>query len=201
MRIALAAFVACLLTLATACSASPGTNDPEPSAAVSSSTVASSTAQAAPAPDLTSAPTTPPVGDELAFDRAAGFADGLTVQVDDVLATNATNAAPGVTGAEGTGGEVVLADVVVTNGTGMAYDATTIVVQGYYRGNVGAVMLADPSGTLGVGFAEEVPAGEQHKVRVGFAIPAAEAGDVTIVVDPRDWTNGPVRFRGTAIGD
>lgn len=193
MRIAVAAFVACLLSLATACATGTGANDPEPSAAV-----ASSTGPATPAPDLTSAPTTPPVGDELAFDRAAGFADGLTVQVDDVLPTAA---APGVTGAEGTGGEVVLADVVVTNGTGMAYDATTIVIQGYYRGNVGAVMLADPSGTLGVGFAEEVPAGEQHKVRVGFAIPAAEAGDVTIVVDPRDGTNGPVRFRGTAIGD
>ena len=193
MRIALAALVACLLTLATACAAGTGTNAPEPSVADSTST-----RPATPAPDLTSAPTTPPVGDQVPLDRAAVFADGLTVQADDVLATTA---APGVTGAEGTGGEVVLADVVVTNGTGRAYDPTTIVVQGYYRGNVGAVMLADPSGTLGVGFAEEVPAGEQHKVRVGFAIPAAEAGDVTVVVDPRDGTNGPVRFRGTAIGD
>ena len=191
MRIAVAALAILVLPAVTACSAAtPGSVTPTDAPA--------STAAATPAPDLTSAPTTPPVGDLLTFDRAAAYPDGISVQVDDVVATSAPE---GVTGAEGTAGEVVLADIVVTNTSAEAYDATRVVVQGYYRGNVGAVMLGDPSGAIGVGFAREVPAGEQHKARVGFAIPATEAAEVTIVVDPRDPIHQPVRFQGSAVGD
>lgn len=191
MRIAVAALAVLALPTITACSSTtPGS--------VAPTDAPTRTAVATPAPYLTSAPTTPPVGDLLTFDQAAAYPDGLSVQVEDVVATSVPE---GVAGAEGTGGEVVLADVVVTNATPEPYDATRIVVQGYYRGTVGAVMLSDPSGTIGVGFATEVPAGGQHMARVGFAIPAAEAGDVTIVVDPRDPAHGPVRFQGAAVGD
>lgn len=184
--------IATLLPLLAACSS------PAPRTEPSASATASANAPATPQPDLTSAPTTPPVGDRLTLDQAANYDDGLSVQVDNVTASTA---ADDVTGAEGTAGEVVLADVVLTNGTRKAYDATTVVVQGYYRGNVGAVMLADTSGQLGQGFGESVPPGEQHKARVGFAVPKADAGDVTIVVDPRDGTHAPVRFEGSAVGN
>ncbi|WP_139283274.1 hypothetical protein [Raineyella antarctica] len=194
MRIAVAV-LAILLPVLTACSApGPGTGP----AATPSASATASEAPATPEPDLTSAPTTPPVGQLLTLDKAADYPDGLSIQVDNVVATTA---ADGVDGAQGTSGQVVLADVVVTNHSRSDFDATTVVVQGYYRGNVGAVMLTDANGTLGTGFSEAVPRGEQHKARVGFAVPAADAGDVTIVVDPHDGTHDPVRFQGPALGD
>lgn len=185
MRIAAAALLTLLPLLA---SCSTGTPADSPSAS----------AVTTPAPDLTSAPTTPPTGAALTFEQSADFGDGLAVQVDNVVSTTAP---VGVTGAEGTAGRVVLADVVITNGTGAPYDATRVVIQGYYRGNVGAVMLTDPSGAIGLGFGEAVPRGEKHKAQVGFAVPAADAGDITIVVDPRDGSHEPVRFQGAAVGD
>lgn len=189
MRIASVALAALLPVLAACSSQVP---DTQPSATTSASVTTT------PQPDLTSAPTTPPIGDPLTFDQAADYEDGLSIQVDNVRADTAPDE---VTGAEGTAGQVVLAEVVVTNGTREAYDATTIVVQGYYRGNVGAVMLADPSGEIGQGFGESVPRGEQHKARVGFAVPVEDADEVTIVVDPRDGHHAPVRFEGSAIGN
>lgn len=180
--------LAALMPLLAACSS----QDPRPDPPVATASEATT-----PQPDLTSAPTTPPIGDPLSFDQAADYEDGLSIQVDNVVVTTAPDE---VTGAEGTSGQVVIADVVLTNGTRSSYDATTVVVQGYYRGNVGAVMLTDPAGQLGQGFGESVPRGEQHKARVGFAVPAAEAGQVTIVVDPRDGEHAPVRFEGSAIG-
>lgn len=189
MRIAAAALLTLLPVLAS-CSAGP----PAPGPADSPSATAGTT----PAPDLTSAPTSPPAGAPLTLDQSADFEDGLSVQVDSVVATTAPD---GVTGAEGTAGRVVLADVVITNGTRAPYDATGVVIQGYYRGNVGAVMLTDPSGAIGLGFGEAVPRGEKHKARVGFAVPAEDADDITIVVDPRDGSHDPVRFQGSAIGD
>lgn len=185
MRFAAAA-LAVLLPLLAACSSTvPG---PTPTSSVPT----------APAPDLTSAPTVPPTGQRLTLDQSADFEDGLSIQVDNVRATTVPD---GVAGAEGTAGEVVLADVVVTNGTRRAYDATSVVIRGYYRENVGAVMLSDPTGALGLGFSEVVPRGEQHLARVGFAIPAADARDVTLVVDPRDGTHGTIRFVGPAVSN
>lgn len=185
MRFA-AAVLAVLLPLLAACSSTAPGTAPSPSA------------PATPAPDLTGAPTEPPAGQPLTLDQSADFEDGLSIQVDNVRATTVPD---GVAGAEGTAGEVVLADVVVTNGTRRAYDATSVVIHGYYRGNVGAVMLSDPTGALGLGFGEVVPRGEQHLARVGFAVPTADAGDVTIVVDPRDGTHDTVRFMGSAVSN
>lgn len=189
MRIALVALAALLPVLAACSSQLP---DTQPSATTSARVAET------PQPDLTSAPTIPPIGDPLTFDQAADYEDGLSIQVDNVRADTAPDE---VTGAEGTAGQVVLADVVVSNGTRESYDASTIVIQGYYRGNVGAVMLADPSGEIGQGFGESVPRGEQHKARVGFAVPVEDADEVTIVVDPRDDYHAPVHFEGSAIGN
>lgn len=187
-----AALVVLLLPVLAACSPGATGTAPSPTPTPSSSVTATT-----PVPDLTSAPTTPPTGELLRLDQAADYDDGLGVQVDNVRATSAP---AGTTGAEGTSGQVVLADVVITNHTAAPYDATTVVIQGYYRGNVGAVMLSDPSGGLGQGFAAAVPVGAQRKARVGFAIPTADAGNVTIVVDPRDGNHNAVRFQGSAVG-
>lgn len=189
-----AAALLLLLPLLGACSAAR-----TPAATVSPAAGDVSTVEASgtPAPDLTDAPSTPPAGEVLTLDQAAHFPDGLSIQVDGIAAATAP---AGVLGAEGTDGEVVVADVVITNSTATAYDATKLVIHGYYRDTVGAVMLSDTDGTFGVGFAGAVPAGEQRKAHVGFAIPREDAGNVTIAVDPSDGQHNAVQFRGTAVG-
>ncbi|QGF23294.1 hypothetical protein [Raineyella fluvialis] len=96
---------------------------------------------------------------------------------------------------------MVAADVVITNRTASSYEAQGVIIHGYYRDVVGAVMLSDAGGTFGVGFAGPVPAGEQRKVHVGFAIPRPDAGNVTIAVDPSDGQHKAVQFHGSAIGN
>lgn len=190
-----------LLPLLGACSA-PGTTDATSTTPTAGSTAVlpgsgATAAVSAPA-DPTDAPTTPPIGEKLTVDQAADFPDGLSVQIDGLTAATAP---AGVTGAEGTGGEVVAADVVITNRTAAPYDAGGLVIHGYYRDAVGAVMLSDAGGTFGVGFAGPVPAGAQRKVHVGFAVPRTDAGNVTINVDPRDGTHNAVQFQGSAVGN
>lgn len=193
-----------LLPLLGACSAPGATGaastPPAASGTVSPGAVSADTVSAsasAPA-DPTDAPTTPPIGEKLTVDQAADFPDGLSIQIDGLTAATAP---AGVTGAEGTGGEVVAADVVITNRTGATYDPSALVIHGYYRDVVGAVMLGDAGGSFGVGFAAPVPAGEQRKVHVGFAVPRTEARSVTINVDPRDGKHNAVQFQGSAVGN
>ncbi len=188
----------CLVPLVMSCSpsAGPGPGDGASSPASGGTAAPTPTAAATtPQPDLTSAPTTPPAGEEIALDRSADFGDGLVIEVDNVRAGAAGSE---ISGAEGTDGSIVTADIVVANDTGSDFPADAAVIQGYYRGNVGAVLVSDSSGILGLGFAEAIPSGEQHRTAVGFAVPAPDVGDVTIVVDPRDGVHDPVQFRGAA---
>lgn len=191
-----AAALLLLIPLLGACSAA-GTPTATGSPTSSAPAVSSDAPATTPAPDLTDPPSTPPVGEQLTLDQAADFPDGLAIQIDGITAATAP---AGIIGAEGTGGEVVVADVVITNSTTAAYDATGVVIHGYYRDTVGAVMLSDAGGTFGVGFADPVPAGAQRKAHVGFAIPHADAGNVTIAVDPRDGKHNAVQFHGSAVG-
>lgn len=178
----------------------PGAQDPagdepagDPAPGAGSDEAVSPAASASPAPDLTSAPTVPPEGEEVAFDAAADYGDGLVLQVNEVRALQAP---PGVTGAEGTDGMMVEAEVMVTNNSGSEFASQDVVVQGYYRGFVGAPMVHDPSGQLGVGFDEAVPDGGSLRTRVAFAVPAPDLGDVTVRVDPADGNHGAILFRG-----
>lgn len=148
-----------------------------------------------PEPDLTSAPTTYPTGDEVPLTEAADFGDGLVIQVNSVQAAQAP---PHSSGAEGTDGQIVRAEVMVTNATGAPFAAPDMVLQGYYRENVGAPLVTDPGGTMGTGFDREVADGESLHTVIGFAVPAEDLNDVSVRVDPADGEHAVTVFRGAA---
>lgn len=176
----------CLVAPLAACGKDPGTPAGSPTPATTR------TASAAASVDPTMAPTAPPEGTEFTFDQAARYDDGVLVEVDDIHAAKATATQQG---AEGTSGDVVLVGIVVTNRSTKPFVTDQMVVSGYYA-KVGAPKLVDSSGAVGDSFKGTVPAGGQARAAFGFAIPADQLDEVTIMVDGGDDAHGPVQFTG-----
>ncbi|GAB3624955.1 hypothetical protein GCM10027418_30410 [Mariniluteicoccus endophyticus] len=153
---------------------------------------------AAPAPsdgsavDPTDPPTSPPEGDEFTFDQAARYDDGVTVEIGTIKGSQVT---PTQSGAEGTAGHVVLAEIVVINKSAQPFVTDKMVVHGYYSG-VGAPKIVDTSGAVGDSFKGTVAPGASAKATMGFAMPADQLDHVTIMVDGGDDSHGPLQFTG-----
>lgn len=153
---------------------------------------ASSTPSATPTEDTVAAPTFAPAGGEFGLDQAAEFPDGLRIEVTSIKTATANEQQ---NGAEGTNGNMVVAEIGITNNTGSAYPTDPIQVWGFYDG-VGAPKVRDTSGALGDRFSGTIGEGESAVATMGFAIPADRLNNVAIMVDTRNEAHGPVQFIG-----
>ncbi|TDT30987.1 hypothetical protein [Naumannella halotolerans] len=147
--------------------------------------------------DRGSAPTeAPPAGDTFGFDEAARYDNRVLVQIDSVEAGTATET---MTGAEGTGGEIVTVTVELINEGTDTVDLADWAVHAYYGdADVGAVMVRDEAGTVGDSFDGSIGPSQSVTADFAFAAPAAEIERVSVLVDPRDDVNEPVLFVGAA---
>lgn len=131
-------------------------------------------------PNRTLAPTNAPTGEVFDFEEAARFSDGVQIEVQKITAQLAGE---GDQGAEGTDGQIVVADVAISNASGATFDASRIIVQGFYGPDVvGAPLVVDADGEFGTGFDGVVEAGEDVQASFAFAIPHAQLGNVAIYV-------------------
>lgn len=142
--------------------------------------------------DPVAAPTDPPTGEKFTFDQAARYDDGVLVEISTIKKAQAT---PQQHGAEGTDGNVVIAEILVTNQSSKPYDTAAITVLGYYH-DVGAPKIVDETKAVGDSFTGVVPPGGQAKAVMGFAMPADQLENVTIVIDGGAADKGPVQFSG-----
>lgn len=142
--------------------------------------------------DHTSIPTADPTGARFTFDQAATFDDGVAIQVNEI---SAGTAGDGVTGAEGTDGSIVTAQIMITNGGDVVLPGEQVQVWGFYD-NVGAPKVVDPSGALGDSFRGDIPPGDRVVATMGWAMPADRLGAVSIMVRDNVPGHGPVRFTG-----
>lgn len=140
----------------------------------------------------TQAPTDPPMGEQFTFDQAAAYADGLSIEIAKISKgeTTATQ-----TGAEGTQGQIVTAEILVINRTPNPFDSSTIQVWGYYSG-VGAPKIVDSTGAVGDSFDGEIPAGQRAKAVMAWAIPHEDLNDITIMIDGGTPDHGAIQFTG-----
>lgn len=187
----LAAALLCLGLLGGAgCSAS---QPPESTDAPGESSASDSTPPSALPP--TGAPTEPPYGDEFSLDEVARFDDELSIEVGAPLRETARDTD---TGAEGTDGQILTISVTITNESPDPYDASRVLVLGYY-GQVGAPKVRDADGVdFQIAFSGEIAPGEDDTATFGFAMPRDQLDEIQIVVDPDDDIHDPVRFVGSA---
>lgn len=140
------------------------------------------------------APTQAPTGQEFGFDEAARYADGVQFEVQRVAARRAGQEDRG---AEGTDGNIVVATVLVSNASTSTFDASRVLVQGFYGAGVGAPLVVDPEGSYGIGFVGVVEAGEEVQATFAFAIPHSQLDNVTVAIYSLDEANHPaVQFAG-----
>ncbi len=147
-------------------------------------------------PDRTMAPTQAPTGEVFGFDEAARFSDGVQIEVHQVTAQRAGE---GDQGAEGTDGQIVVANVMITNDSSSTFDASRIIVQGFYGEGIGAPLVVDADGAFGVGFTGVVEPSEEVQATFAFAIPHSELENVAISVyiHTLDEPEHPaIQFRG-----
>lgn len=130
-------------------------------------------------PDRTMAPTQAPTGEVFGFDQAARFSDGVQIEVQKVTAQQAGE---GDQGAEGTDGQIVVANVLISNDSPSTFDASRIIVQGFYGEGIGAPLVVDADGAFGVGFTGVVEPDEKVQATFAFAIPHSELENVAISV-------------------
>lgn len=185
---ALLAAAALTVTLS-GCGKDPGTSAPTASASKGART----SAPAQPTRNPTEAPTSPPEGAPFTFDQAARYDDGVLVEVSTI---EAKKTSPTQQGADGTGGEVVIAVIVVTNQSKQPFVADKMAIDGYYD-QTGAPKIVDSSGAVGDSFKGTIPPGGQAKATFGFAMPHDNLDHVTIMVDGGDDAHGPVQFNGS----
>ncbi|MDO5500224.1 MAG: hypothetical protein Q4F67_11165 [Propionibacteriaceae bacterium] len=140
----------------------------------------------------TDPPVDPPSGAEFTLDQAAVFDDGVRFEVSSIAAGEATSTQ---TGAEGTDGHVVTAEITVTNGSDTAFDLAPIRVWGYYD-EIGAPMIVDSTGAVGDRFAGTAEPGQAARARFGFAMPSEGFETVTIMIDGGTADHGIMQFRG-----
>lgn len=134
----------------------------------------------------------PPSGTEFTFNQAAEFGDGVRFEVASIAAGKASATQ---TGAEGTDGEIVTAEILITNGSKEDFDAGPVRVWGYYAG-VGAPMITDSTDQVGDSFTGTVAPGQRAVARFGFAMPHTELASVTIMMDGGGDEHGIVQFTG-----
>lgn len=134
--------------------------------------------------------------DGFTFEDAATFDDGVSLEVAFTLADKAKETD---TGAEGTNGEIVVVVLKLSNESEEEYDASDALVTATYGAeDKEAEIIVDETGELATGFAGVIATGEEQNAQLGFAIPAAESGDITITVDLNDAVHDPVSFSGAA---
>ena len=136
-------------------------------------------------------------GDEdssFGFDDIASYDDGVEVEIVGTIAQQATT---GMTGAETTHGQMVVASVLIRNGSDTAVDAASVLVTAAYGADdTDAPLVVDPTGELANAFLGHVTAGEEATAGYGFAIPFTALDRVIVTVDLGDGEHEPVSFTG-----
>ena len=127
------------------------------------------------------------------LDDTAQFDDGLQVEVAGTEATKATKTDRG---ADGTSGQIIIASVRIENDTREAYDARDVLIRATYGAGHDAPTIVDSSHELTSGFSGTVAVKDEAVATVGFAVPYAALGRVTITVDCNDDVHDPVSFSG-----
>lgn len=127
------------------------------------------------------------------FADAIEYDDGLKVEVAAIAAATAGEWA---IGAEATDGDYTRFDIRITNGSGDAFDATLVYPSVTY-GEAGnqAEQVFDEE--IGGGFSGVIPASKSQTATFGFAIPAAQLGDVTLQVELSTFEHDPAIFTGS----
>ena len=153
--------------------------------------------------DTTGRPTASPDGrtedSSFTFDDIASYEGGVEVEISGIVARQAS---PGVTGAEQTGGQIVVASVLIRNDSAADLDATTALVTATYGpSDTEAPLVTDPTGTLAHAFLGSVTPGAEVAADFGFAIPFSALSAVTITVDLGDDKHEPVSFTGAVERD
>ena len=134
--------------------------------------------------------------DGFTFEDAAAFDDGLSLEVAFTLADKAKDTDKG---AEGTNGEIVVVVLKLSNESEEEYDPSDALVTATYGPkDTEAEIIVDETGELTAGFSGVIATGSEQNAQLGFAIPAAESGDITITVDLNDAVHDPVSFSGAA---
>lgn len=133
------------------------------------------------------------------FDDVASYESGIEVEISGIVA----RAAPtGTSGAESTAGQIVVASVLIRNGTAAGLDATTaLVTASYGAADTEAPLVSDPGGQLAGAFLGVVTPGGEVAADFGFAVPFSALNRVMITVDLGDGTHEPVSFTGTVERD
>lgn len=149
-----------------------------------------------PLSERTAAPTDAPEGDSFSFDEAARFDDGLQVEVVDV---KTGRAGADDEGADGTDGQIITAEILISNETTSPFNARTVTVQAFYGDGVGAPMVLDEKGDYVAGFDDDVAAGQDIQGTFAFAVPKDQAKRITLEVNCNDdHLHPPVQFSGSA---
>ena len=164
------------------------------------------TTETTPSADLS--PTSSPSGSpgtgaqedsSFSFDDIASYEGGVEVEISGIVARQAS---PGVTGAERTSGQIVVASVLIRNDSAADLDATTALVTATYGpSDTEAPLVTDPTGTLAHAFLGSVTPGAEVAADFGFAIPFSALSAVTITVDLGDDKHEPVSFTGAVERD
>lgn len=193
--------VATLLAVLALASCSPSTPAPEePSAAQTTDTTVPEPSDdpsvvGPPLSERTQAPTDPPQGDSFTFDEAARFDDGLQFEI---VEARAAKAGADDEGADGTDGEIVVVDILLSNDTTSPFNARTVTVQGFYGAGVGAPLVLDSRGQYIAGFDDDVAAGQEVQGTFAFAIPKTELRSVAFEIDCNDdHAHPPIQFTGS----
>lgn len=133
------------------------------------------------------------------FDDIASYESGVEVEISGIVAQQAGT---GVTGAETTGGQIVVASVLIRNGSTALLDATTTLVTATHGpADTDAPLVTDPTGTLTHAFLGSVTPGAEVTADVGFAVPFSALSAVTVTVDLGDGAHEPVSFAGAVERD
>lgn len=132
------------------------------------------------------------------LDDTAEFDDGLVVGVSGTIATKAS---PTQTGAESTGGQIVIASVTIENQGPEVFDASLVTITATYGDHTVAPVVADSAGELQSAFDNDIEVGDEASVVVGFAIPFSAIKKVTVVIDCADDVHVPVTFEGAVVRD
>ena len=119
------------------------------------------------------------------FGETWTYEDGVQITVTPVGPSLATEYAAG---GEATGGEIFIFDVVVLNGSDAIFDPTMFMESMQYGAAGMQAERVFDSGNPAVGdsgsFEGKILPQKQQTARMAYAIPAAELGDVTMIVSP-----------------
>lgn len=176
----------------TGCGQAPSSQTAPPPADHSADDSADPTPAPTEPQDPAKAPSTPPEGVKFTFDQAARWDDGLTVEISTIKKAKANE---NQRGAEGTEGDIVIAEILVSNETKAEYDTSVLRVWGYY-GFVGAPKIIDSTRAVGDSFSGTIPPGGKAKAAMAWAIPADSMEEVTIMVDGNSPSHGKLQFTG-----